>query len=108
MPPKTALVAVFLCTGCTMIDYAKAPPADWPELKVDVYRTTFWDTQRLCGGNLLFPTPACAAVDFKGRRCTIITSTDDERVMEHERAHCRGYDHVGETTLADVWGRHER
>ena len=97
---------LFLCTGCTMIDMHTPPPHDWPEMKIVVNRVSFLEAQRQCGGNIiLYITPACAKIDMWTKTCTVYTSTDDENALEHEITHCKGYDHVGSTKLADWWAQ---
>ena len=46
---------------------------------------------------------ACAEVDLARRRCDIWAIADaEDGVLEHEREHCAGRDHVGASTLADA------
>lgn len=105
------LVAVYLALGlsaCTVINVNQKPPSDWPKLSVSVHKLSFYETQKACGGGI-FSTLlgvhrfACAWIHFDKQTCTIYTATDDPHVMEHELAHCEGYDHIGSTTLADGW-----
>lgn len=52
---------------------------------------------------------ACAEFDFSNRKCYIWFSADfppSRNVVEHERLHCGGYDHPGETTMAQILRRH--
>lgn len=46
----------------------------------------------------------CAVVNFNEGKC-YITTMGQREVVEHERLHCQGYDHFGETTMADLWQR---
>ena len=51
---------------------------------------------------------ACAQFDFVNRRCYVWYNADDPpsaATIEHERLHCQGYDHTGETTLRDLLKR---
>ena len=102
------LVAVYLAlalSACTVINVNQKPPSDWPKLSVSVHKLSFYETQKACGGGI-FSTLlgvhrfACAWIHFDKQTCTIYTATDDPHVMEHELAHCEGYDHIGSTTLA--------
>lgn len=101
-------ILALLLSGCTVIGPNQTAPADWPELRVQVEKVGFWDTQRLCGGNLLIPIAACAFVNFDHMACVIVTATDDANVMEHEYARCKGRDHIGSTRFRDGWARWKR
>jgi hypothetical protein len=35
----------------------------------------------------------------------IYLTRGDTYMLEHEQAHCRGYDHPGESTMRDAWAR---
>jgi hypothetical protein len=43
------------------------------------------------------------------RRCDIWLSESfaPRSIVEHERLHCRGYDHVGATTMRDFLARYQ-
>lgn len=107
-----AVAALVLLSGCAMppyapgIDFGRAPPADWPTLKVIEHDVPHAELLRLCGH--LTVKRACAGVDFTRGVCRIFYSTDfprEESVMEHERAHCRGYDHPYDARMRDAWAR---
>ena len=56
----------------------------------------------------LFPE-ACAEFYFDRGECHVWYSRQFpplQYVKEHERLHCRGYDHPGETTLKDILVRY--
>lgn len=109
------LAALLFLSGCTVIGHVK-PPSDWPRLKVVEYHlphnqmadvcyryveVPMW--MRLMGANL----EGCAVIFFEKNLCEIYVSADfpDQRVLEHEREHCEGKDHVGTTNLADAWAQ---
>jgi len=51
---------------------------------------------------------ACAEFDFAQHRCDIWYSADfppQPFIVEHERMHCRGYEHAGEHHLSEAWHR---
>lgn len=100
---KRAALALLLLSGCSVMDYSRAPPSDWPALTVTVERMAFGPLQAKCGGNLFVQVLACPWVNFTARTCVIYTSTDDEAVLDHERDHCRGYNHVGDSRVSDMW-----
>jgi hypothetical protein len=48
---------------------------------------------------------ACAQFDFVNARCYVWYNADEPpsaATIAHERLHCQGYDHVGETTMRDL------
>lgn len=104
-----------LTVGCTIIGHVK-PPADWPKLRViehhvpsnvmaDVcykyVKMPLW--MRLAGFNI----EGCALIHFDTSECHIWVSSDfpEARVLEHERLHCEGHDHVGSSDLTDGWAK---
>lgn len=111
MPPLTLLagflLGILFCVvkGCTTIDTHTPPPRDWPVLKQSVIYTQ--DAPRICAKYAPLSI-ACAEVNFIRRTCVIYTSVDWKHVLEHERQHCEGYDHHGESTLRDLWARYKR
>jgi hypothetical protein len=107
---KFALLAL-LASGCTIVDMNRPPPADWPELRVIEQRASFLDLQRVCNPGtplaislLIGVIQSCAWIYFDRGEC-VIWSTEDAspEVLEHERAHCAGYDHIAGSTLAEGW-----
>lgn len=90
------------------IDYSRPPPADWPELEIQVLHLATADFAAACpllkAGSL-----GCAQLDFCARRCSIyLVPMNDPRyteVLEHERAHCQGYDHPGSSQGRNAWAR---
>ena len=73
-----------------MIDQSTRPH-DWPELKVVVHHINSAKADP-CEGLL----GGCAIPNFCMRRCDIYLQFDFAFIEEHERWHCKGYDHVGE------------
>lgn len=108
---RYALLAVtFALSACASIDTHRVPPADWPQLAVRIVTQELRQVQRTCR-NDFWPqnqVNACAIADFAHRTCYIYTWTDDAAVLEHERAHCAGYDHPGESGMRDAWTNHQR
>lgn len=93
--------------ACAGIDYDNPPPADYPRLRVEVvYHLDVGPTCRLLG---LTPDPGmrllgCATADYANMTCTIHVERDPPAwVMQHEYAHCRGYDHPGADTFRKGW-----
>jgi hypothetical protein len=87
----------------TQIDYSIKPPEGWPELREEIVYGTEEQMQRWCqkfaevgGGKVI----GCAKAHFEWDLCMIFLSSDNPEHLEHERAHCRGYGHVGEGKIA--------
>lgn len=101
------LVIALISSGCTAINIHEKPPANWPKLQERVVQTGFVELQGICGHGIVttvllgYFCSAWTVVNFDDMTCTIYTSTDDEYVMEHERAHCKGRDHFGSSALRD-------
>lgn len=58
----------------------------------------------------MWPTFACAVIDFNAKTCDIWLDAEDPDagIEKHEHDHCDGRDHVGETYLRDLWEQHKR
>jgi hypothetical protein len=105
-PTFAALLLVMALGACTIVNEHRAPPADWPELTVTINETSFKETQDKCGWNvvaavLIGPMFGCAYVNFDQMKCDVYLWLN--AVLEHELLHCKGYDHIGSTALADYW-----
>ena len=111
--PALSLLIVAALAACTTIDQHKAAPADWPQLEVREHVVStpemIWRCyatlplfMKLMGGVPI----ACAFVSESG--CDIyVTGWTPQHVLEHEREHCAGRDHVGDSTLADWWAAYK-
>lgn len=104
-----ALTALF---GCTTVNYDRAPPADWPVLEVKLRRVSMMQVQQMCWGvPFLWQVFMCMEPDFDKMECNIYHYYTDAElahksaawIIEHELAHCNGYDHYGSTELRDAW-----
>lgn len=93
-------------SGCTVVAH-DAPTPDWPALDVVVHRIPHKDMRNACMQytHWLNSPEACATVNFKDNRCDVYLSNEFPVASheEHEYMHCKGFDHVGETTLRDAW-----
>lgn len=82
-------------------------PADWPALAVAEHRVSWEEMTKRCSKYAPFGwTPmACSEIRLTTRRCDIWLSADHAApyIIEHERLHCAGHDHVGDTNLRDMW-----
>ncbi len=107
-----------LLAGCVAvptatIDLSQKPPADWPTLEVKLQQSPQQQFDVICGKS---PLPfvvhriSCAQVDFSQGKCWILVragETLEPYWEEHERQHCAGYDHHGESTLRDSWAKYK-
>lgn len=84
-----------------------APPPDWPKLDERVYTLSAEAVTRTCWHIPQPPRgePACAVISFERRTCDIYVTESRRKAMyiAHERTHCAGEDHPGESTLRDAW-----
>jgi len=104
-----------LLPACSTMTHTESPP-DWPALEVIEHKVSVIDVQKKCFKYLtpvaaalsLGLTLGCAEVDFAARTCTIYIARgeNDPGIIEHERDHCAGKDHPGDTTLRSAWERY--
>jgi hypothetical protein len=88
------------------IDYSYAPPDDWPKLDERITYADLETTRRFCNAPKLFKEKiiSCAVMSFEYGLCMIYVRPGDEDALKHERAHCAGFNHVGETgKTAEAW-----
>lgn len=88
-------------------------PADWPKLETRVHRVGLIELHRRCAKYMtttqritsLGIVGGCAEINFATNRCDIWLpeGENDPMYEKHERDHCLGRDHVGDTTLRDAW-----
>ena len=101
-------VLILLLTGCATklvdIDYNQPPASDWPALKEVVVYVPELDGR--CRGLIHSGAQGCAVVNFNGKVCVIYLASKDPALLEHERAHCRGYDHAGRVNRANIAWEH--
>ena len=98
-----------LVSGCTMIGHERV--AGWPELQIVEHYVPHAEMRERCAKYTGFgmSPEACAEFDFASRRCLLWFSADfppQPWIVEHERLHCQGYDHVGMSTLRELLARH--
>jgi len=104
------LAAVFVATSaaCTSIGHEKVE--GWPELEIIEHRVSSDEMYQRCSKYVAFGMlpMACAEFNLATRRCDIWLVKDfaPKNIVEHERLHCLGYDHVGETAMRDFLVRY--
>ena len=96
-------IAAGLLAGCQTIDNHNRVP-DWPELKIIEHRVPTAEMWERCQRYVpRFSLPAgCTMFYFSRGEAHIYVSDTDESslVLQHERLHARGYDHIGSTGMA--------
>jgi hypothetical protein len=103
-----AAVAVFL-GACSSIGHEKVE--GWPQLEIVEHYVPAQAMRERCRKYVGFGSVplACAEWNLATRRCDIWLSESfaPRGIVEHERLHCRGYDHVGATTMRDFLARYQ-
>ena len=105
---KAFLAALVLAGGCSVIGHERVE--GWPELEIVEHRVPADEMAERCrkyagfGGLPL----ACAEFNLAARRCDIWLSKSfaPQSLVEHERLHCAGYDHVGSTNMQRYLAHH--
>jgi len=103
MRRHAAMLILFL-GGCTTIAHEKVE--GWPRLTVVEHYVPHHVMRDRCVKYAAFGTTpeACAEFNLVERRCDIWFSADftpPKAIVEHERMHCEGYDHVGQSNMRD-------
>lgn len=101
---KQVLIGLILglLAGCAAIGHQKVE--GWPALEIVEHRVAHTEMRERCAryvGALASPE-ACAEFSFAAGRCDIWLSADfppSLHVIEHERRHCFGNDHVGSNSM---------
>jgi hypothetical protein len=102
-------ILVSLLAACTTIGHVKVK--SWPKLDIVEHYVPHQAMRERCAKytGFLMRAEACAEFDFENARCHIWLSADappDKAVVAHERLHCAGYDHVGETSMQALLQRY--
>jgi hypothetical protein len=105
----SVIVLALLATACTVVGHTKV--RGWPELKVVEHHVPEAQMRDRCARYMGFGTSPQACTEFylKLGQCHIWFSADfppPRHVVEHERLHCRGYDHIGGSTMQALADRH--
>jgi hypothetical protein len=95
-------ISLLAVTGCTIIGHEKIP--DWPSLEVREHYVAHHIMRDKCSRYVAFgmSPEACAEFNLNAGTCDIWYSADfppGPGVVEHERMHCEGYDHIGGQVL---------
>ncbi len=103
-PAALALMGA-IAAACTVI--TGDPVTGWPELQTVEHRVPHNEMRDRCSRYVGFGMmpEACTEFDFAAGRCDLWFSADfppPAYVIEHERQHCRGYEHAGEHELSAI------
>ena len=102
---------VLALSACSTIDYARRVEG-WPELTTEVHRVTSAEVRDACSKYSAAFSSAMACSEFlmAEKVCRVWLPNDlpgDTAFLEdHERAHCRGFDHPGSDAMQrmlDEW-----
>lgn len=107
----SALLPMLASCGIIPIDIHRPPPTDFPKLVVAIHVVSQQTMLGRCVTPIARAPLACAAVDFNTMTCNIWYSVDvppTKEIDEHERLHCKGYDHIGESTIRDLWQKYKQ
>ena len=108
----------FLLVGCaTTIDNHTSPPLDWPKLTIVENYVPVGILYEKCYKYvpewmkwLGAIVEGCAEMDFKANTCTVWVRDSgfaDLNILTHERLHCQGYDHIGDSVLKNEWEKYK-
>src|SRR5919202_3745492 len=101
-----ALSLVILTSGCSTIDSHTRVP-DWPELKVIEHHVSHREMNDRCAPYTAFLMQplGCTLFMFDIREAHIYVSKELPLnwVLEHERLHAAGYDHIGSSAMKRLW-----
>lgn len=107
---KRLLILLLAATGaaCTVVGHEKVE--GWPDLMIVEHRVSAGAVYDRCRKYVAFGMlpMACAEFNLATRRCDIwlMEGFAPRSVVEHERLHCQGHDHVGETAMRDFLTRY--
>jgi hypothetical protein len=103
---RVASILLLATAGCTTID-EHVRVSDWPELTVFEHEVPYKEMYERCNkyvGALMTPL-GCTEFNFSRREAHVWVTPGFmmNTVLEHERLHAAGYDHVGSDEMAQLW-----
>jgi len=107
------LLPLLLLVGCatSTIDLDRQPPPDWPKLAVRYYDASPSEFDSWCSKSTLARhVDSCVVVRFATNECFVLARHGQklsDEVDKHEREHCAGYDHPGDSTMRNLWERYK-
>lgn len=111
MKTAMALLAAALPCACTTIGQQRLE--GWPDLRIVEHRVSEFELRERCVPYVGFGVvpQACVEIYLSDLTCHIWLSESyppPRFVVEHERRHCEGYDHVRGKTVQQIWERYRR
>jgi hypothetical protein len=95
---KRLLLLLALLPGCTSIDYKAGPVPGLEHMSVEekvIDASQMYDACSRCGHQGLEIVLACTCINFRTNHAVIwLARGAPQTVIDHERAHGRGYDHT--------------
>ena len=107
---KRILILLFAAASaaCSTVGHEKVE--GWPDLMIVEHHVSAGEMYERCRKYVAFGMlpMACAEFNLATRRCDIwyMQGFAPRSVVEHERLHCQGHDHVGETSMRDFLARY--
>lgn len=107
---KRILILLFAAASaaCTTVGHEKVE--GWPELMILEHRVSAGEVYDRCKKYVAFGMlpMACAEFNLATKRCDIwlMEGFAPPSIVEHERLHCQGHDHAGETAMRDFLTRY--
>jgi len=106
---RSVAVLAAILAGCSSIDHRRVE--GWPGLEIVEHHVPHAEMRDRCSRYVGFgmSPEACAEFDLPGRKCHIWYSADfppQRLLIQHERLHCAGYDHVGSTGMKRLLDYH--
>jgi hypothetical protein len=99
---------LLLLNACSTVGHEKVE--GWPELAIHEHHVSAGEVYDRCRKYVAFGMIplACAEFNLATRRCDIwyIEGFATRSIVEHERLHCQGHDHVGQTGMRDFLARY--
>jgi hypothetical protein len=100
-------LSFFLVSACSTVGHERVE--GWPELTIVEHRVAASEMYERCRKYVGFGAlpMACAEFNLATKRCDIwlIEGFAPRSIVEHERLHCQGHDHPGETGMRDFLAR---
>lgn len=103
-----AALLVLLLSGCSVMSHQQVE--GWPRLEIVEHYVKHDQMVERCARYVGFGMvpAACAEFDLAGGKCHIWFSSESMTprfIVEHERLHCAGFDHVGSTNMRNALAR---
>jgi hypothetical protein len=107
----TALLIMLSLCACTTLGAGRLE--GWPMLRIVEHRVSEFELRERCTPYMGFgfAPQACAEIYLSDLTCHVWLSASfppPRFIVEHERRHCEGYDHVRGKAVQRIWERYRR